>query len=181
MPTEVRVRDAGGVAELVEALASQVRRMLGDGTEAAIVGVRRGGVALAARLVARLAREGGRCELGTVDIALYRDDTHLAWPRPETGTTDLPFAIEQRDVVIVDDVFWTGRTARAAMDAVLDYGRPRRLWLATLAERPGRELPILPDATAIALTPAAGERVVLRLVEDGHASDELVLVSRSAS
>lgn len=179
MPTVVQVRDAAGVALLVDSLAARVRALLGDAADVAVVGVRRGGVALAGRLVKGLVTSGVRCDPGTVDIALYRDDTHLAWPRPETGTTELPFSIEKRHVVIVDDVFWTGRTARAAMDAVLDYGRPRRLWLATLVNRPGRELPLLPDATALALEPGAGERVVLRLVEDGHPADELVLMRRS--
>jgi len=115
-----------------------------------------------------------------VDIGLYRDDARLALPRPDTAPTEILFPVDGRHVVIVDDVFWTGRTARAALDAVLDFGRPRRLWLVTLAIRPGRELPIVPDLTALFMEPSPFEKVELRLTEDGHAEDSLVLVRRGA-
>ena len=175
-----RLRDAAGVNELVARLDERLGQCLGAARDVAVVGVRRGGVALAKRLAARLRERGTQVELGTVDISLYRDDAHLAWPRPETGPTEIAFAIDGRQVVVVDDVFWTGRTARAALDAVLDFGRPGRLWLATLVTRPGRELPIVPDATALDVPASASARVELRLTEDGHPADELVLLEREA-
>jgi pyrimidine operon attenuation protein/uracil phosphoribosyltransferase len=174
-----QVRDARGVDALVTSLASNLLRALGDARDVALVGIRRGGVALAGRLRDRLRAAGLTVDLGTADIGLYRDDAHLALPRPTTAPTDILFPVDGRHVVIVDDVFWTGRTARAALDEVLDFGRPRRLWLVTLVVRPGRELPIVPDISALSLEPAPTEKVELRLTEDGHPQDALVLVRRS--
>lgn len=178
MSREVRVLAGPELSALVEQLADSLREKLGGAQEAALVGVRRGGVALSRRLASALQARGVRCVMGTVDIALYRDDAHLSWPAPESGPSEIDFPVDGRDVVIVDDVSWTGRTARAALEAVLDFGRPRRLWFVTLATRPGRELPIVPDLSAIELEPSPSQRVVLRLTEDGHAQDELVLVER---
>lgn len=168
-----------GVGHDVDELASRLDEALAGVTDVAVVGVRRGGVALAARLAKRLGA-GRHVDLGTVDIALYRDDAHRGLPKPFAGPTDLPFDVDGRHVVLVDDVFWTGRTARAAMDAVLDFGRPRRLWLVTLVTRPGRELPIAPDFSLRSVTPAPGEKIELRLVEDGHPEDALVVVAGAA-
>lgn len=175
------LRGPSEVGRLVRELGDGLFRALAGAQDAAIVGVRRGGVALAGRLADDLQARGLRIDRGTVDVALYRDDVHLALPRPESGPTEIAFAVEGRDVVLVDDVFWTGRTARAAMDAVLDFGRPRRLWLCVLATRPRRELPIVPDVAALAVEVAPDERLELRLVEDGHPEDELVVVRRRAS
>ena len=181
MAGETRVRDASGVAALVEALARAILEALPpSATGVAIVGVRRGGIALSRRLTDRLRESGLRVDLGSVDIALYRDDAHLSLPRPSAGPTEILFPIDGRELILVDDVFWTGRTARASMDAVLDFGRPRRLWLATMVVRPGRELPITPDFAPLPLEPRPDEKIELRLTEDGHPSDELVLIRRSA-
>ncbi len=180
-PATSRILDARGIDALVHNLADELVRVLDGAKDVAVVGVRRGGMALSQRLTKLLRERGLHVDLGTVDIALYRDDAHLSWPRPEMGPTDILFPIESRHVVVVDDVFWTGRTARAALDAVLDFGRPRRLWLATLVLRPGRELPIVPDVTALSLEPALDEKVELRLTEDGHPEDALMLVRRSRS
>jgi pyrimidine operon attenuation protein/uracil phosphoribosyltransferase len=176
----IRVRDAAGVAQLIATLGDELARSLASPHDVAIVGVRRGGVSLSHRLGDNLRQRGFRVDLGTVDIGLYRDDAHLALPRPETAPTDILFPVDGRDVVLVDDVFWTGRTARAALDAVLDFGRPRRLWLVTLVSRPGRELPIRPDFSVLELKPGPGEKIELRLTEDGHPEDSLVLVHGSA-
>jgi pyrimidine operon attenuation protein/uracil phosphoribosyltransferase len=179
MPSERVELGHEGVGRAVDDLAARLEAALAEVSDVAVVGVRRGGVALAARLARRLGARR-RVDLGTVDIALYRDDAHRGLPKPFAGPTELPFDVEGRHVVLVDDVFWTGRTARAAMDAVLDFGRPRRLWLVTLATRPGRELPVTPDLSVLALSPAPGERIELRLAEDGHASDALVVVEKGA-
>lgn len=175
-----RLRDAEGVAALIETLDVELAQALGTAADVVVVGVRRGGIALAARLVERLRRRGLRVDTGTVDIALYRDDALLAWPRPEVGRTDIAAPLDGRQVVLVDDVFWTGRTARAAIDAVLDFGRPARLWFVALASRPGRELPVVPDLVAVQLTAPQTARIELRMTEDGHAGDELVLVEFDA-
>jgi pyrimidine operon attenuation protein/uracil phosphoribosyltransferase len=98
----------------------------------------------------RLAEEIGKLEKrevakGAIDITLYRDDAAVALPDPKIGPSEIDFPIEGWDVVLVDDVLHTGRTVRAAIDSLMDYGRPHRIWLAVLCDRGGRELPIAPD------------------------------------
>ena len=135
-----------------EALNRTLRRMATEIVEATatslpiIVGVRRGGVVLAEQLVHFIkTREGVDALFGTVDIALYRDDAATALPDPKIGPSQIPVDLLGRDVVLVDDVLQTGRTIRAAIDCLMDYGRPARVWLAVLIDRGGRELPIAAD------------------------------------
>jgi pyrimidine operon attenuation protein/uracil phosphoribosyltransferase len=129
-----------------------------------IVGIRTGGEGLAHRLVAVLERDGKSATLGLLDIALYRDDLGLSGGAPRVLGTDLPHDLDARFVVLVDDVFFTGRTIRAALSRLADHGRPSRVLLAVLCERPGRELPIRPDVVGIAIDdPGAGAKVVLDL------------------
>lgn len=136
-----------------ETLLSHLRRMTqgivrqtGGVHALALVGIRRGGVPIAEALAGEIrAARGVEVPVGTVDIALYRDDAATALPDPKIGPSCIPFDVNGRDVVLVDDVLQTGRTIRAAIDCLLDYGRPRRIWLAVLFDRGGRELPIAPD------------------------------------
>jgi pyrimidine operon attenuation protein / uracil phosphoribosyltransferase len=126
----------------------------------ALVGIRRGGVPLAARLSALLLEiEGTAPPVGALDITLYRDDAATALPNPRIGPSHIPFPVDGRRVVLVDDVLYTGRTIRAAVDALLDYGRPRRIELVALVDRGGRELPIQPDYVVRAVEIEAGRRV----------------------
>jgi pyrimidine operon attenuation protein/uracil phosphoribosyltransferase len=119
---------------------------------------------------------GIRPDLGSVDIALYRDDVG-AGALPVVGETQLPFPVSERSVVLVDDVLYTGRTIRAAIDAVFDYGRPPLLQLAVLVDRGHRELPIRPDFVGRNLPTSATDRVRVHLTEtDG--SDEIVLITK---
>jgi len=112
-----------------------------------LMGVQRRGVQLAARIADEIERaEQQRPPVGTLDITLYRDDLTAIGPRPVLGETRLPpGGIDGRNLVIVDDVLYTGRTARAALDELADFGRPGRIWLCVLVDRGGRELPIQPD------------------------------------
>ena len=111
-----------------------------------LVGIRRGGVPLSNRIADEIERvEGKRPPVGTVDISLYRDDAATALPNPKIGPSDIPFDVNGRHVVLIDDVLHTGRTVRAAIECLQDHGRPARVWLATLCDRGGRELPISPD------------------------------------
>jgi pyrimidine operon attenuation protein/uracil phosphoribosyltransferase len=136
-----------------DAIAGSVRRMAGEILEhaagagpLALVGIRRGGVPLAEQLAAAIEKTAGRrVPVGTVDIALYRDDASTALPDPKIGPSDVSFEVTGSHVVIVDDVLQTGRTVRAAINCLLDYGRPRRVWLAVLCDRQGRELPLAAD------------------------------------
>ncbi len=149
--------DADAIARCVRRMAASiVEEALAGGADSAadiaLVGIRRGGVPVAHMLAEEIASAEGRpIDVGTVDIALYRDDAATAPPDPKIGPSSIPFEVGGRDVVLVDDVLQTGRTVRAAIDCLLDYGRPRRVWLAVLCDRGGRELPIAPDFVGRAL------------------------------
>jgi len=111
-----------------------------------LIGIRRGGVPIAYRMAEEIQKaEGLSVPVGTVDITLYRDDAATALPDLKIGPSEISFDVKARDVVLVDDVLHTGRTVRAAIDCLLDYGRPRRIWLAVLFDRGGRELPMTYD------------------------------------
>jgi len=139
-----------------------------------VVGIQRGGVALADRLGALLSEILGRkVEVGYLDVAMFRDDLGSR-PAPEIAPTMIPFDCAGRTVALVDDVLYSGRTVRAAMDAVHAYGRPRRIQLATLIDRGHRELPIKPDFVGKNVPTAQNERVDFRLVERGG-NDEVYL------
>jgi len=143
--------------------------------ELAIVGIHTGGVFLARRIHEKiLAREQGDLPLGELDITLYRDDWSLVSQNPIVRTTEIGFQVENRRVVLVDDVIFTGRTIRAAMDAIMDYGRPLSIQLAVLIDRSGRELPVQPDCIGLRVKAGPGERVDVLLSEKGG-RDEVVL------
>jgi pyrimidine operon attenuation protein/uracil phosphoribosyltransferase len=135
------------------AIGRGLRRVAGEIAERgggvaglALVGIRRGGEPIARRLAALLQEiEGETPPVGSVDITLYRDDAATALPNPRIGPSHVPFSVNGKRIVLVDDVISTGRTIRAAVDAVLDYGRPRRIELVVIVDRGGRELPIHPD------------------------------------
>ena len=147
----------------------------------ALVGIRTGGLYLAQRLRDVIAEaEGTAPPLGAIDIALYRDDVGIQRPRPEVGPTELPFALDGVRVVLVDDVLYTGRTVRAALDALMDYGRPRAVSLAVLVDRGHRELPIQADVVGLTIDTAAAQQVRVELTETGAAADAIVLTARPA-
>ena len=150
------------------------------GTERlALVGIRRGGVPIASRLAKLIQEsEGKSVPVGAIEIALYRDDAATAIPE-SIGPSHIDFDVDGRDVVLVDDVLQTGRTVRAAIDCLLDYGRPRRIWLAALFDRGGRELPIAADFIGRIVELAADEKMVVEL-ERGHASVRVVKSKRVA-
>jgi pyrimidine operon attenuation protein/uracil phosphoribosyltransferase len=134
--------------------------------DVAIVGIHRRGVHLAARLQPQLSELlAADVPLGSLDISFYRDDLDLRPDAPVVGDTQLDFAIDGTTVVIVDDVLFTGRTIRAAIDALLDYGRPAKVQLAVLVDRGHRELPIRPDYVGKNLPTARAERVNVRVAE----------------
>ena len=137
------VLDSEAIGRIVRRMASEIIERTRGINQLGLVGVRRGGVPVAERLAAAIAEATGRqVPVGTVDITLYRDDAATALPDPKIGPSEVSFDIEGRDVVLVDDVLHTGRTVRAAIDCLHDYGRPHRIWLAVLCDRGGRELPI---------------------------------------
>jgi pyrimidine operon attenuation protein/uracil phosphoribosyltransferase len=141
------------------------------GTEGIVlIGIQRRGVPLARRVADSIEEhEGVRLPVGALDITFYRDDLSLIAQQPVVKGTDLPFAIDGRTIVLVDDVFYTGRTIRAAMDALVDFGRPRAIRLAVLVDRGHRELPIRADHIGKNVPTSREESVRVHLVEtDGE-------------
>jgi pyrimidine operon attenuation protein/uracil phosphoribosyltransferase len=175
--------DAGAVQAAVRRMGGEIaERARGAGArpaDLAVVGIRRGGVHLAERLAAELGRvTGARPPLGTLDIALYRDDHAERGSAPVVGPTDIRFPVQGRTIVLVDDVLYTGRTVRAALDELVDFGRPRRVWLAVLVDRGGRELPVAADFTGARVEAGDGEDVQVRLVEAGAERDAVLVRPR---
>ena len=145
-----------------------------------IVGIHTGGVFLAARIKEKIEqREGVVLPAGNLDITLYRDDWSLISQNPIVKKSDIGFLLEDKRVVLVDDVIFTGRTIRAAMDAIMDYGRPLSIQLAVLVDRGGRELPIQPDYVGLGVSPLSHERVDVLLREKDD-RDAVVLSQRVA-
>ncbi len=167
------------VARLAEEVAARARDERSE-RGLAIVGIRRGGVHLANRLRARLAELVGHAPpVGTIDIALYRDDLDEKGAVPVVGPTDVRFPIDGKTVVLVDDVLYTGRTVRAALDELVDFGRPRRVWLLVLVDRGGRELPIAADFVGEKLSVEPQDDVQVRLREAGAPADAVVVTRRT--
>jgi pyrimidine operon attenuation protein/uracil phosphoribosyltransferase len=148
-----------------------------DGTEQLVlVGIQRRGVQLADRIAAVIgAREQVTVPRGALDITLYRDDLQTVGPRPIVGKTELPWEIDGTTLCIVDDVLYTGRTIRAALDELADFGRPARIMLAVLIDRGGRELPIHADVVGRVVDVPKGGRVDVGVCElDGK--DEVTMI-----
>jgi len=142
-----------------------------------LVGIRTGGAFLAQRLGEKVrSRTSVVVPVGILDITLYRDDWTRISHKPQVGKTELDFSLDDVNVVLVDDVLFTGRTVRAALDALTDFGRPRRIELAVLIDRGGRELPICPDFVGSTLELSGNQRVNVYLREMGRI-DEVVIES----
>jgi pyrimidine operon attenuation protein/uracil phosphoribosyltransferase len=174
------VLDARAIDRTLRRMADEIVE-LNNGTDGlVIVGIQRRGVQLAARIVSSIAeRENVTVAQGALDITLYRDDLQTVGPRPVVGQTQIPVDIEGRHVVIVDDVLHTGRTVRAALDELADFGRPRRIALAVLIDRGGRELPIQPDVVGKSVEVGDDQRVDV-LVSDLDGKDAVVLADRES-
>ncbi|MBI4766506.1 MAG: bifunctional pyr operon transcriptional regulator/uracil phosphoribosyltransferase PyrR [Deltaproteobacteria bacterium] len=161
-----------------EALDRMVTQMVADYPEMerlVLIGIRTGGAFLADRIQKLLkAKKGLLVPTGALDITLYRDDWTRINHKPIVGKTEVPVCLDNKIIILVDDVLYTGRTVRAAMDALIDFGRPRRISLAVLVDRGGRELPISADYTAIRLDVKSGERVNVYFKEMGN-HDQVVI------
>ena len=161
--------DPESAARGIRRMAGQIVERAGGAQSLALIGIRRGGVPLAAKLAEHIAElEHVQVPVGAVDIALYRDDAGSALPKPQIGRSEIPFEVEGRRIVLVDDVLYTGRTTRAALDALLDYGRPKKIELAVLIDRGGRELPIQPDFVVRITDVPATDRVDVLFDATGH-------------
>jgi len=164
------------MARTLSRIAHEILERHGDKGALALVGVRSRGVPLARRLARLIGEASGRePAVGALDIALYRDDFTSLAAQPITKGTDILFSIDDLTVVLVDDVLFTGRTVRAALDQLIDFGRPARIELAVLVDRGHRELPIRADYVGRVL-PTAREEAVQVLVREEDGKDEVLLL-----
>ena len=166
------VLDAEALGRTLSRIAHEIIERNADLSQVALVGIHSRGVPLAQRLKRLIEeRADGEIALGTVDITFYRDDVSVRGgeapkhPQPVVRSTLLDFPLEGRMIILVDDVLYTGRTIRAAIETLFDYGRPARVQLAVVADRGHRELPIRPDYVGKNLPTARGERIQVQLVE----------------
>ena len=172
MPEPKVVLDSEDMRRTLTRIAHEIVENGGDPDALALVGIHRRGAVLAGRLQDLLSRlHGIDVPLGDLDISFYRDDVTTRGGAPVVHATHLDFDVGGRTVVIVDDVLFTGRTVRAAIEALFDYGRPARVQLAVLADRGHRELPLRPDYVGKNLPTARTERVFVRVMQlDGEDS-----------
>jgi pyrimidine operon attenuation protein/uracil phosphoribosyltransferase len=169
------VMDTDGIDRSLTRIAYEILEKNKGTEELCLVGIRTGGVYLAERLKQKIRRlEGIDIPFGILDITLYRDDLRHSDKKPILAKTDIPFSLDNKKVVLVDDVLFTGRTIRAAMDALIDFGRPKLIQLAVLIDRGHRELPIRADFVGKNLPSSLWESVVVKLTEK-NGIDEVVI------
>ena len=158
------VMDAEAIERSLTRVAYQIVEKNKGVEDLVLIGIQKGGVLLAERLGRKIsAIEGVPIPVGKLDITLYRDDIMKSGKQREIGKTDIPFSLNGKKVVIVDDVLFTGRTIRAAMDALMDFGRPRLIQLAVLIDRGHREIPIRADFVGKNLPSSQSEEVLVKL------------------
>jgi pyrimidine operon attenuation protein/uracil phosphoribosyltransferase len=172
------ILDAAGVERCLKKLASAIVDSCDPEVPLTLVGIRSGGMPLARRLAALIGKSEGRAPgLGAIDITLYRDDLYTGLEKPSLGETQLPMDIAGTGIVLVDDVLFTGRTVRAAMGELHDYGRPRWIRLAVLVDRGHRELPIAADFTGRTVESSREDRVVVVAGDEAAADDGVFIES----
>jgi pyrimidine operon attenuation protein/uracil phosphoribosyltransferase len=171
------IMDELAMSRALARIAHEIVERNGGAGNIGLVGIRARGAPLAKRLAAQIKSiEGTTVPVGTMDITLYRDDITTAPDQPTVGVTELDFPVHDKIVVVVDDVLFTGRTVRAALDQIVDFGRPRAIRLAVLVDRGHRELPIRPDHVGKNVPTAYHDKVHVHVAEiDGV--DEVLLLS----
>ena len=171
---KAQVLDEAALDRALTRIAHEILEKNAGGADVAFVGLRTRGVTIAHRLAAKILKiDGSDLPVGTLDITLYRDDLDMRGA-PVVRGTDIPFSIKNKTVVLVDDVLYTGRTIRAALDALIDLGRPRMIQLAILIDRGHRELPIRPDYIGKNLPTSRRESVSVKLRE--HDGEDRVVI-----
>jgi pyrimidine operon attenuation protein/uracil phosphoribosyltransferase len=172
-----RTFNAEDIEVAVRKLATDIRTRHPEG-EIALVGIRSRGDEVAERLVTMLAEDDRELLFGTLDISLYRDDFEHIHENPKLQGSDIEFSLEDKTIILVDDVLFTGRTIRAALDALSDYGRPGKVELAVLIDRGHREMPIQPDYVGISLATQRLDHVLVSL-EGTDGEDKVEIIPRA--
>ncbi len=171
------VMDAGDITRALTRIAHEILERNKGTKELALVGIRTGGVYLAHRLARRILDiEGTHVPIGELDITLYRDDLSLRKDQPVLKRTSVPFNVSDLKIVLVDDVLFTGRTIRAAMDGLIDLGRPAEIQLAVLVDRGHRQLPIKATYIGKNIPTSRGENIQVHLEEEGE-DDRVVILN----
>ena len=171
----ITILDKPGIDEALEKMALDILTRHEAIQHLVLVGIHTRGVHLARRIKSKIRKiMGADVETGDVDITLYRDDWTRISPHPLVHSTNIPFSLDGRNIILVDDVLFTGRTTRAAMDAVIDFGRPQRIELAVLVDRGHRELPIQADYVGKIVETRRSDSVNVHLSEQ-DAADNVIL------
>lgn len=177
MPEKTVILNTSAIHRVLTRIGHEIAERNDNGDSVVLVGVQRGGIHLAQRLGEVLKNIWGHAvQIGTLDVSMHRDDVGRQ-PAPKVHPTVIPFDLHDRTVVLVDDVLFSGRTTRAAMDALNDFGRPRRIQLAVLVDRGHRELPIKADFVGKNVPTSLHERIDVRLREEG--GDDVVYVEKT--
>ena len=164
---KAQIMDADDVARAITRIAHEILEKNRGSKELILVGIRTRGAPLARRIAEAMGGiEGTQVPVGILDITLYRDDLQLVAKQPVVGKTQISENVEDKVVVLVDDVLFTGRTIRAAMDEIMDFGRPKAIHLAVLIDRGHRELPIRPDYVGKNVPTSARETISVKLREE---------------
>jgi pyrimidine operon attenuation protein / uracil phosphoribosyltransferase len=173
---KVVVMTAADISRVLARMASQIVENNPDLSDVLLVGIRRRGVPLAERIATKI-KEADNVDVttGALDITLYRDDLSTVGERPVVNKTELPANITGKTIILVDDVLYTGRTIRAALDELIDFGRPRRVQLAVLVDRGWRELPIQADYVGKHVTTTASEIIKVMLPEFDETEQVLIV------
>ena len=174
---EVRIMDEGAISRALTRISYEIIEQQKDVSNLVIIGIKTRGITLAKRVAEKIsALEKKKIPVGEVDITLYRDDRHNSeeTEAPVLNGTHIPYDIRGKQVVLVDDVLFTGRTVRAALDAIMDVDRPKRISLAILIDRGHRELPIRPDFIGKNVPTSLDEVIHVRLTED-DTSEEVII------
>ncbi len=176
--TRTQILDARAMSRALQRMAVEIVELAHGTDDLVLIGIQRRGVELAERIAKLIEKEEGAAAAiprGALDITLYRDDLETVGPKPVIGETHIPGDLTDKHAVIVDDVLYTGRTVRAALDELADFGRPKRISLCVLVDRGGRELPIQADIVGKAVKTVPGERVDVQVEElDGRDQVDLI-------
>ena len=174
---EVRIMDEGAINRALTRISYEIIEQQKDVSDLVIIGIKTRGITLAKRIANKIsALEKIKVPVGQVDITSYRDDRHDSKNEetPILNGTSIPFEIKGKQIILVDDVLFTGRTVRAALDAIMDVDRPKRISLAILIDRGHRELPIRPDFIGKNVPTSLDEVIHVRLTEDDHIEEVII-------